>query len=125
MKEHVAEIVAAYVGRNQVAPSELPTLIATVSQALASLGQAASALPSALTPAVPIRRSVSADEITCFDCGWKGSMLKRHLGAAHSMTVDEYRARWSLPGDYPVVAKNYAARRSQLAKALGLGRRRD
>lgn len=122
MKEHVAEIVAAYVGKNRVDTAELPALIASVNQALASLGQAQAAAPAALTPAVPIRRSVGAELITCLDCGYKGQMLKRHLTTAHSMTVDEYRTRWSLPRDYPMVAKNYSVRRSELAKSLGLGR---
>jgi predicted transcriptional regulator len=124
MKEHVAEIVAAYVGKNRVDPAELPALIASVNQALASLDQASSAAaPTSLTPAVPIRRSVGAESITCLDCGQKSKMLKRHLSTAHSMTVDEYRTRWGLPTDYPMVAKNYSARRSELAKSLGLGRR--
>jgi predicted transcriptional regulator len=123
MIEHVAEIVAAYVGKNRVDPSELPGLIQKVSQSLAGLGQAPVATPTLLAPAVAIRRSVGADAITCLDCGRKSSMLKRHLSTAHGMTPDGYRTRWSLPSDYPMVAKNYSARRSELAKALGLGRR--
>jgi predicted transcriptional regulator len=124
MKEQVAEIVAAYVAHNTISPDQLPTLIATVNQALAGLGQAPTAAPTALTPAVPIRRSVGADAITCLDCGYKGQMLKRHLTTAHGLTVHEYRTRWALARDYPVVAPNYAARRSELAKSIGLGRRR-
>ncbi len=123
MKEQVAEIVAAYVGNNTISPDQLPTLITTVSQALASLGQAPAAAPTALTPAVPIRRSVAADAITCLDCGYKGQMLKRHLSTSHGLGVDEYRTRWGLGDDYPMVAPNYAARRSELAKSIGLGRR--
>jgi predicted transcriptional regulator len=123
MKEHVTEIVSAYVRKNAIAQSELPALIQQVSQSLAGLGQAPAAPPASLTPAVPIRRSVGAETITCLNCGWKGQMLRRHLSTAHSMTVDEYRSRWSLPSDYPMVAKNYSARRSELAKSLGLGRR--
>jgi predicted transcriptional regulator len=122
MKEHVAEIVSAYVGKNQVGLAELPALIASVSQSLASLGQAASVTPPTATPAVPTRRSVAADAITCLDCGYKGKMLKRHLTAAHSVTPDEYRTRWGLAPDYPMVAPNYAAQRSELAKSFGLGR---
>ncbi len=122
MKEHVAEIVAAFVGKNSVEPDQLPALITSVSAALAGLGQAST--PEARAPAVPIRRSVSANSITCLDCGWSGQVLKRHLGAAHDMTVDGYRARWGLPADYAVVAKGYAARRSEIAKALGLERQR-
>jgi len=125
MKEHVAEIVAAYVGKNRLDAAQLPQLIASVSQAIAGLGQtpAPTAAPVALTPAVSIRRSIAANKITCLDCGWSGQMLKRHLLGAHGLTVDEYRTRWRLPSDYPTVAQNYAARRSELAKALGLGRR--
>ncbi len=125
MKEHVAEIVAAYVGKNRLDAAELPAVIAAVSQALASLGTPAGAAPASLAPAVPIRRSVGANEITCLNCGYKSQMLKRHLMTAHSMTVDEYRVRWSLSPDYPMVAKNYAARRSELAKSFGLGKRRS
>jgi predicted transcriptional regulator len=123
MKEQVTEIVAAYVRRNAIAPSELPALIQEVSRSLAGLGQAPAAPPASLTPAVPIRRSVGAEAITCLDCGRKAKMLKRHLMTAHAMTVDEYRSRWSLPSDYPMVAKTYSARRSELAKSLGLGKR--
>jgi predicted transcriptional regulator len=122
MIKHVAEIVAAFVKRNQVPATELPALIASVNQALVGLGQAPAAAPTSLTPAVPIRRSVGAESITCLDCGQKSKMLKRHLSTAHGMTVDEYRTRWSLPTDYPMVAKNYSARRSELAKSIGLGR---
>jgi|SRR5580704_14906630 predicted transcriptional regulator len=123
MIEHVAEIVAAYVGKNRVGPSELPALIQQVSQSLANLGQASVGASTLLTPAVSVRRSVRANTITCLDCGYQGQMLKRHLSTAHGMTPDEYRTRWSLPSDYPTVARNYSARRSELAKALGLGRR--
>jgi predicted transcriptional regulator len=123
MKEWVAEIVAAYVRKNQINGAELPALIASVSQSLASLGQSPIPMLGPFTPAVPIRRSVGAEAIICLDCGAKAKMLKRHLFNAHGMTPDEYRARWSLPADYPLVSKNYAARRSELAKAAGLGRR--
>jgi MucR family transcriptional regulator, transcriptional regulator of exopolysaccharide biosynthesis len=122
MKEQVTEIVAAYVRKNRVDPSELPALINQVNQALASLGQAL-AEPAPLAPAVPIKRSVQAESISCLDCGLKSQMLKRHIRVAHGMTADEYRTRWSLPRDYPMVARNYSARRSELAKAVGLGMR--
>ena len=125
MVENVAEIVAAYLKRNQVPSTELPALIQQVRQSLASLGQAPPASPpSPLTPAIPIRRSVGADFITCLDCGQKSKMLKRHLSTAHGMTPNEYRTRWSLAKDYPMTAPNYAARRSEFAKSLGLGTRR-
>ena len=124
MKKHVAEIVAAYVGKNRLDASELPSLIDSVSQAFGSLGQEPTTTPAApLVPAVAIRRSVGADAITCLDCGKKAKMLKRHLFTAHGLTADEYRRRRGLPADYPVVAQNYSARRSELAKSTGLGRR--
>ena len=124
MKERVAEIVAAYLKRNSVAPDQLPALIISVNQALVGLDQPTAAPLIPLTPAVPIRRSIAAHKITCLDCGYKGLMLKRHLTAAHGLSVADYRIRWSLPSDYPVVAPNYSARRSGLAKAAGLGSRR-
>jgi predicted transcriptional regulator len=123
MIEQVAEIVAAFVKRNQVPSTELPALIASVSQSLASLGQAPAATPAPLNPAVSIRQSIRPDYLICLDCGQKSKMLKRHLTTAHSMTPDEYRAKWGLPSDYPMTAPNYAARRSELAKSAGLGRR--
>jgi len=70
---------------------------------------------------VPIRRSVTPSSITCLECGWSGVMLKRHIFTAHGLAPEQYRERWKLPGDYPMVAKNYANRRSELAKAIGLG----
>ncbi len=123
MIEQVAEIVAAFVKRNQVPSTELPALIASVSQSLASLGQAPAATPAALNPAVSIRQSIRPDYLVCLDCGQKSKMLKRHLTTAHGMTPDEYRAKWGLPSDYPMTAPNYAAKRSELAKSIGLGRR--
>ena len=109
--------------KNQVEAAQLPALIASVSQSLAGLGQPPTIANVPLTPAVSIRQSVGAESITCLDCGAKAKMLKRHLHNAHGLTPHEYRARWSLPTDYPLVSKNYAARRSELAKAAGLGRR--
>ena len=107
-------------GHNTVSLDQLPGLIASVNQALNGLGEPPAAA-SPPTPAVPIRRSVGADTITCLDCGWKGVMLKPHLSSAHGMTPTQYRERWGLDLAYPLVAKNYASRRSELAKALGLG----
>ena len=123
MNQHVAEIVAGYVRKNRLNAAELPQLIKLVSQAMAGLGQGVLA-PTPLTPAVPIRRSVAAASVTCLDCGFKAQMLKRHLRIAHGFTPADYRARWDLPRDYPLVAKNYSARRSEVAKASGLGRMR-
>lgn len=124
MKERVAEIVAAYVGHNSIAPDQLLALIVSVSQALANLDQAEAPPAAAPTPAVPVRRSVGAAQITCLDCGWTGQMLKRHLNTAHGMSPGDYRSRWNLGSNYPMVAKAYAARRSELAKTIGLGTRR-
>jgi len=123
MKERVAEIVAAYLKHNSIAADQLPGLIQQVNQALTGLGQEPPATPTTMprTPAVPIRRSISADEITCLDCGYKGQMLKRHLTTAHGLSVDDYRTRWNLPSDYPMIAPNYSIRRSELAKSFGLG----
>jgi predicted transcriptional regulator len=118
MKEQVAEIAAAYVGHNNISPDQLPTLITTISVALNGLGQEAAAEPR--LPAVPIRRSISPSKITCLECDWSGQMLKRHL-MTHDLTPQQYRARWNLAADYPMVAPNYATRRSELAKAIGLG----
>src|SRR5215469_1388022 len=123
MEERVAEIVAAYVGHHTISPDQLPTLIASVDQALNSLGQTPAPAP-VLTPAVAIRRSVGDETITCLDCGWKGSMVKRHLTTAHGLTPEQYREKWGLDRSYPLVAKNYASRRSELAKSIGLGTRR-
>jgi predicted transcriptional regulator len=120
MKEHVAEIVAAYVGKNRVEAGELPALIVSVSQALASLGQAPA--PEVPAPAVPIRRSVNPAYITCLDCGARVTLLRRHLANAHNLTPANYSERWNLPSDYPLVAPGYTARRSEWAKATGLGR---
>jgi predicted transcriptional regulator len=122
MKEQVAEIVSAFVAHNTISADQLPALIAAVDQALNSLGQTPAPAP-VLTPAVSIRRSVGDETITCLDCGWKGSMVKRHLMTAHGLTPDQYREKWGLDRSYPLVAKNYASRRSELAKANGLGRR--
>jgi len=122
MKEQVAEIVAAYLRHNNVSLNDVPVVIAQVYQSLAQLGQPQPA-ETPLQPAVPIRRSVSPEYITCLECGAKGAMLRRHLMAAHNMTPADYRLRWNLPTDYPVVAPGYAARRSELAKTLGLGKR--
>ena len=126
MIERVAEIVAAYLKRNSVAPDQVPALIQQVNQALTGLGQPQEPPPPAMpdAPAVPIRRSVTPDKIICLDCGYSGVMLKRHLTSAHGLSIDDYRTRWKLSSDYPMIAPNYAVRRAEIAKAVGLGRRR-
>jgi predicted transcriptional regulator len=116
-----ADIVAAYVSRNSVTPSGLPALIESIHQALSKLGTV-EPMPSteALVPAVPIRKSISPGFLICLDDGKKFKSLKRHL-ASHGMTPDQYRAKWNLPKEYPMVAPDYAATRSALAKSIGLG----
>ncbi len=118
--EFVSKIVSAYVSNNNLPSGELPDLIMTVHETLKSPGQAASSPPE---PAVPIKRSVTPDYVVCLEDGRKLKMLKRHLRTAYDMSPDEYRQRWELPGDYPMVAPEYAARRSELAKSIGLGRK--
>lgn len=121
MKKDIATIVAAYLGHNKLDPTEIPTLISTVSAALADLGKPVAVSP-ALTRAVSIRRSVQPDAVICVECGWSGSLLKRHVFAQHGLSVDAYREKWSLPADHPMIAPNYSTRRSALAKQAGLGR---
>ena len=120
-----ADIVAAYLRTHTVAVGDVAAVIAVVHDTLRGLGQP-SAAPSAAdrpTPAVPIRRSVTPDHIVCLEDGKKLTMLKRHLRSVYNMTPDEYRARWGLPPEYPMVAPNYTAARSEMAKSLGLGRK--
>lgn len=119
-----AEIVAAHVGHNRVAVAELSELIGKVHTALASLGSAPSAeAPAEAKPAVSIRSSVKPDHIICLEDGRKLTMLKRYLQTNYDMTPAEYRARWKLPHDYPMVAPDYAEKRRSLAKKIGLGRK--
>lgn len=117
----VAKIIASYVSHHNLAPEQIPELITSVHRTIAGLGQASEA-PAALTPAVPVRRSVQRDSVTCLDCGWKGKMLRRHLTTRHGLSAEDYLKRWGLPGDHPLTAPNYSAQRSTLAKELGLGR---
>jgi predicted transcriptional regulator len=116
-------VVAAYVSHNALAPADLSGLIDDVHRTLTRLSNPAEPLaPSA--PAVPVRRSVRHDRIVCLECGLAFKSLKRHLRVQHDQTPDSYRAKWSLAHDYPVVAPDYASRRSELAKSFGLGRKR-
>jgi len=125
MKEQVAEIVAAYLQKNTIATNDLPALITTVYRSLAALKQPQDAeLEPTLKPAVPIRRSVDDDFVVCLECGRKAKILRRHLKITHNLTPDAYRQRWNLPAGHPIVARNYTASRSELAKALGLGQAR-
>ncbi len=119
--EHTTRIVAAHVANNPIAVTDVPGLIATVHESLAALGpEEAAPRPE---PAVPIKQSVKPEYIVCLDDGKKLKMLKRHLRTAYNMTPAEYRKRWDLPRDYPMVAPNYSKQRSQLAKNIGLGRK--
>ncbi len=123
--EMAAEIVSAYVEHNSVPPSELPALIRSVHDSLALLSGAGQPepAPEPLQPKVPIRRSVSADFITCLEDGRRFKSLKRHLHAEHGLSPQEYRDKWGLARDYPMVAPAYADARSTLAKTIGLGRK--
>ncbi len=119
--EHTTRIVGAPVANNSIAATDVPGLIATVHQALATLGpEEAAPKPK---PAVSIQQSVKPEYIICLEDGTEHKMMKRHLKTAHGMTHDDYRKRWGLPLDYPLVAPSYAATRSKLAKKIGLGRK--
>jgi predicted transcriptional regulator len=117
------EVVAAYVSNNPIPVSEVPAMLKTVHSTLGGLvGVSAGEMPTGQKPAVPIKRSVNPDYIVCLEDGKKLKMLKRYLRSNFNMTPEEYRAKWGLPADYPMVAPNYAAQRSEFAKKIGLGR---
>lgn len=118
-----SEIVSAYAGNNALEGSTLPDLIGSVFARLNELASGEKALPETLTPAVSFKRSVTDDYIVCLEDGKKLKMLKRHLMTSHGMTPEEYRARWGLRADYPIVAPNHAAKRKELALKIGLGRK--
>jgi predicted transcriptional regulator len=117
-----ANIVSAHLSNNQVGADEIPGIIQKVYKTLAAAGSdSATPLSERPQPAVPIKKSVMPDYIICLEDGKKLKMLKRHLKTAYNMTPEEYRERWGLPADYPMVAPNYAKQRSKLAKEIGLG----
>ncbi|MBS0480566.1 MAG: MucR family transcriptional regulator [Proteobacteria bacterium] len=118
-----SDIVAAHVSNNSVGVNELSTLINNVFGALAGLGEAAEVEEKVPEPAVSIRASIKPDYIVCLEDGKKLKMLKRHLMTHYNLTPEQYRARWNLPADYPMVAPNYAEKRRDLAKKIGLGRK--
>ncbi len=119
-----ADIVAAHVSNNSVAVNDLPTLISNVHTALASLVTPVVPVVEKQEPAVSVRASIRPDYIVCLEDGKKLKMLKRHLMTHYGMTPDQYRTKWSLAADYPMVAPNYAEQRRTLAKAIGLGTKR-
>ena len=118
-----AEIVASHVANNEVAVNDLPQLIRQVYHTLSTVGEDGEGFGERPRPAVPIKKSVTPDYVVCLEDGKKLKMLKRHLKTAYRMTPEQYRERWGLPPDYPMVAPNYARTRSALAKKIGLGTR--
>ena len=123
LPEAVTSIVAAYVANNTIPKENLASLISDVYRSLAQVGQKTAPVEE-LKPAVPIKRSVQPDHIVCLEDGKTFKSLKRHLMSHYNMTPEEYREKWGLPHDYPMVAPNYAQTRSELAKRIGLGRRK-
>ncbi len=119
--ELTARVVAAHVSNNSVPVNDLPQLIREIHQTLANVGSAQSQTVERPNPAVSIKKSVTPDYIVCLEDGKKLKMLKRHLKTAYDMSPEDYRERWNLPQDYPMVAPNYAKQRSKLAKQIGLG----
>jgi len=115
----VAEIVSAYISNNSLPTNQISDLITSVHQTLMNVGDKP---PETLNPAVPIKQSVKPDYIVCLEDGKKLKMLKRHLRVSFNLSPDEYRKKWGLPDDYPIVAPKYAAQRSELAKKIGLGK---
>src|ERR1700754_1531751 len=118
------KIISAHVANNTVPVADLPALISQVYGALENLGRPIEPVVTRPEPAVPVRKSVTPDYIICLEDGKKLKMLKRHLASTYNMTPDQYRERWGLSADYPMVAPSYAAQRSTLAKSIGLGTRR-
>jgi len=120
-----AKLTAAYVANNTLAAGDVPELIRATYAALVATTSPISSPAAPVEPAVFVRKSVTPSAIICLECGERLKMLKRHLRTAHDLSVDAYRAKWSLPRDYPVVAPDYAAHRSELAVKIGLGRKRE
>jgi predicted transcriptional regulator len=123
--ELTADIVSAYVSNNSVAATDMSSLINQVHQALIRVsGGQADGMAEPPKPAIPVKRSITPDYIICLEDGKKFKSLKRHLRTQYAITPEQYREKWGLPADYPMVAPNYAAARSQLAKQMGLGQQR-
>jgi predicted transcriptional regulator len=124
MLRMTAQVVSAYVGNNMLPAAQISEVIKSVYGSLMALeGEAAETVAEPLKPAVPIRKSITPDYVVCLEDGKKLKMLKRHLRTTYDMTPDEYRAKWNLPPDYPMVSPNYAKQRSEFAKKIGLGRK--
>lgn len=121
--ELTSDIVAAHLTNNSVSADQIPQLITAVFKSLDQLGQPKASVEEERTPAAAVRSSVKADAITCLECGARQKTMKRHLMAQHGLSPAEYRARWKLAPAYPMVAPEYAARRSQMAQSSGLGRK--
>lgn len=121
--ELTADVVSAYVSNNPVPASELTSLINNIHAALSKLDKPQEDVPEAPTPAVPVKKSVTHDYLICLEDGKRFKSLKRHLAVHYNLTPEEYRAKWNLPSDYPMVAPGYAEARSALAKKMGLGRK--
>ena len=123
--EHSAVIVQAYVGNNRASSTEVANLVRSVHATLTGLVQSGNELSvTAQKPAVPVKKSITPDYVICLEDGKKLKMLKRYLRTKYKLTTDEYRAKWGLSADYPMVAPNYSTRRSEFAKKIGLGRKR-
>lgn len=125
LRQLAAQIVTAYVSKNDIGAEALPDLVRSVHRALAGAAGPVESTAEKPIPAVPPRKSVFPDYIICLEDGKKLKLLRRHLKTAYNMTPQEYRERWGLPAEYPMVAPNYATHRSSLARRIGLGRRRD
>jgi predicted transcriptional regulator len=124
LMKYAAMIVEAYAGNNRVSPSELTGFVKEIYTTLAGLAHRGSdPAVTSQKPAVPVKKSITPDYMICLEDGKKLKMLKRYLRTRYGLTTDEYRTKWSLPADYPMVAPNYAARRSEFAKKIGLGRK--
>jgi len=122
--ELTANIVSAYVGNHSVPPGEIPGLISQIHSALSRVSSGADLMAEPLKPAIPVKKSITPEYLVCLEDGKKFKSLKRHLRTQYNMTPEQYREKWDLPADYPMVAPNYAQARSALAKQMGLGQQR-
>jgi predicted transcriptional regulator len=121
-RELVAKIIESYVKHHNLAVDEFPMLITAVHQSLSDLGKPL--VVESRIPAVPVGRSVQREHVVCLECGYRGQILRRHMRVEHHLAPEEYRARWGLPSDHPLIAPAYSERRSTMAKSFGLGRKR-